>query len=321
MGLDLSALDEKPTDSKGHGKPLEIPVADIIEDPNQPRKSFSEKKLLEMEASIRAKGVKVPISVKAHPEHADKWLLNHGARRLRGSIRAGKETIPAFIDESHDDFDQIIENLQRENLAPMELALSIKSLIGKGFNKSEIAEKLGKDSAAVTHLLTLLELPKCLEDVYQCGKSRSPKTLYGLNTLYLNHPEKVEEWCIASDEITRANVSLLAAQLSPKDTPPPADDNQGSGAVDINQPEPIAENNGTSPKLVLGNKDEFTDKKAKKQPVDNNPLIEVVYKKKKANIILREKPKSDDYMFIRLSDDNSVQEVLVKDCTLKKFIF
>jgi ParB family transcriptional regulator, chromosome partitioning protein len=320
MGLDLSALDEKPTESKGHGKPLEIPVADIIEDPNQPRQSFSEKKLLEMEASIRAKGVKVPISVKAHPEHADKWLLNHGARRLRGSIRAGKETIPAFIDETHDDFDQIIENLQRENLAPMELALSIKGLIGKGFNKSEIAEKLGKDSAAVTHLLTLLELPKCLEDIYQSGKSRSPKTLYGLNNLYLTHPEKVKEWCISSEEITRANVSMLAAELSTNDVPPPADDNQGNGADELKSPGPIAGSNGTSPKLEKREKVEFADKKAKK-PVVNSPLIEVVYKKKKAQIVLSEKPKSDDYMFIRLSDDNSVQEVLVKDCTLKKFIF
>lgn len=331
MVLDLSALQEKPTESQGHGKPLLLPVADIIEDPNQPRKSFSEKKLKEMEASIRAKGVKVPISVKPHPEQSGKWIVNHGARRLRGSIMAEKETIPAFIDEAHDNFDQIIENLQRDDLEPMELALAIKDLMEKGHSQKEIASNLGKDSASITHILTLLDLPKCLDDAYRSGKSTSPKTLYELKAIYEKHPVHVEKWVSDNKEITRADVIELGDQMHViettgriEDTNNPNFDIEGNLLADVAKNNNISDGNSESPPAAKPlNQDKPDTNKGLKLAKGNLPLIEVTYNKKSAFIDTKKKPSSDKRMFIRFFDevDSESFEVLIKSCKLSRIVY
>lgn len=218
MALDLSALEEKPT-----GKPLDIPLADIEEDPDQPRKEFTPEAMQEMTDSIRARGVKTPVSVRSHPSKPGKWMLNYGARRYRGSHAAGRPTIPAFVDEAHDDYDQVIENIQRDDLKPMELALFIKKRLDAGDQKKAIAKNLGKDGAIITQHLALIDPPACIEDAYSNGKCTSPKTLYELRGLHEKFPEQVEAWC-ADDaaEITRKTVADLADELKGKKKPAPA---------------------------------------------------------------------------------------------------
>jgi ParB family chromosome partitioning protein len=217
MALDLSALEDKPTDKHqpvAHsGKPMEILLSNIEEDPNQPRIEFSKESMKEMTASIKDRGVKTPVSVRPHPIKSDKWILNYGARRYRGSIAAGKETIPAFVDASHDHYDQVIENIQRENLTAMELALFIKKRIDKGEKKSVIAKKLSKDGAIITQHLSLIDAPACIEEAYNTSKCTSPKTLYELRSLHDKYPEQVEQWYINGAEITRRTVAELAGEL------------------------------------------------------------------------------------------------------------
>lgn len=196
MALDLSALEEKPTApavagaAQPTGKPLDIPLADIEEDPDQPRKEFTPEAMQEMTDSVRARGVKTPVSVRTHPSKPGKWMLNFGARRYRGSLAAGRATIPAFVDEAHDDYDQVIENIQRDDLKPMELALFIKKRLDAGDQKKAIAKNLGKDGAIITQHLALIDPPACIEDAYSNGKCTSPKTLYELRGLHEKFPEQ-----------------------------------------------------------------------------------------------------------------------------------
>lgn len=228
MALDLSALEAKPAATgpavaaPPTGKPLDIPLEHIEEDPNQPRKEFTPEAMQEMTDSIRARGVKTPVSVRTHPVKPGKWMLNFGARRYRGSLAAGRESIPAFVDESHDDYDQVIENIQRDDLKPMELAFFIKKRLDAGDQKKVIAKNLGKDGAIITQHLALIDPPACIEDAYSNGKCVSPKTLYELRGLYDKFPEQVEAWCVDAKEITRKTVSDLADELKGNKKPAPA---------------------------------------------------------------------------------------------------
>lgn len=227
MALDLSALEEKPTvpaateAAQPTGKPLDIPLAHIEEDPDQPRKEFTAEAMQEMTDSIRTRGVKTPVSVRTHPSKPGKWMLNYGARRYRGSAAAGRASIPAFVDEAHDDYDQVIENIQRDDLKPMELALFIKKRLDAGDQKKAIAKNLGKDGAIITQHLALIDPPACIEDAYSNGKCTSPKTLYELRGLHEKFPEQVEAWCADATEITRKMVAVLADELKGKKKPAP----------------------------------------------------------------------------------------------------
>lgn len=219
MALDLSALEAKHTteygsDMASSGRPMEILLEDIEEDPEQPRKEFSESAMREMIASVKLRGVKTPISIRQHPTKPGKWLLNYGARRYRASIASGKKSIPAFIDEQHDDYDQVIENLQRDDLKPMELAFFIKKRLDLGDKKGDISKQLGKDNTVITHHLALINAPSCIQEIYQSGRCTSPKTLYSLRSLYEKYGEAVETWCNSVEEVTRKSVTELSELLS-----------------------------------------------------------------------------------------------------------
>ena len=133
--LDLSALEGIDLGNPApvaDGTPKQIPLTDILEDPDQPRVEFPEDQMQKMVESIKARGVKTPISVKPHPTEQGKWIINYGARRFRASVMAGKETIPAFVDNDHDDYDQVMENKERLNHSPIELALFIQKKFKQG---------------------------------------------------------------------------------------------------------------------------------------------------------------------------------------------
>jgi ParB family chromosome partitioning protein len=90
------------------------------------------------------RGVKTPISVRDNPDAAGRYLINHGARRVRASKLAHKTSIPAFIDNDYNEADQVIENLQRNELTPREIADFIGRELAKGKKKGDIAKELGK---------------------------------------------------------------------------------------------------------------------------------------------------------------------------------
>jgi ParB family chromosome partitioning protein len=246
MALDLSALEidlDAPSPAAASGKPLELALTDILEDPKNARRVYDPVKMAELTASIAEKGVKSPISVKRHPTIPGKYLTNHGHRRCRGSKEAGKTHIPAFIDELHDDYDQVVENLQREDLTPLELAMFISSKLDEGERKSQIAQKLGKKPAMITEHLALIDPPGPILDLYRQGLLISPRTIYDLRQLYEKYPDQVQAFLEAHEgDIERRTVERWADAIKnpPKSSPEGLgfrhDENQGGSSEGAQPP-------------------------------------------------------------------------------------
>ena len=210
---DLAALDAPAPDAAG--QPLQLPLDDIDEDPEQPRREFDAGALRELSETIRDRGVRQPISVRAHPKDAGRWILNFGARRLRASKLAGLSTIPAFVDASADSYDQVIENEQREGLKPLDLALFIQRRLAAGDIQAEIARRMGKSRQYVTMAMALVDAPDWLLGAYREGRCRGLKELHDLRRLADEDPRRVEAWVADREAITREQVAALRSDLKP----------------------------------------------------------------------------------------------------------
>lgn len=138
----------------------------------QPRSLFEEKAIDELAQSIREKGIIQPIIVRAVE---DGYELIAGERRLIAARRAGMDKIPAIVKEITEEKDlleiALIENIQREDLNPIEKARSYRRLIQE-FNETQemVAEKVGKDRSTVANLLRLLELPESIKKLIEEGR-------------------------------------------------------------------------------------------------------------------------------------------------------
>ncbi|SOO14185.1 ParB/RepB/Spo0J family partition protein [Xanthomonas citri] len=224
MSLDLSALDidlDAPSPSTAaNGKPLELLISDVLEDPKNARKTYDPAKMAELTASVAQSGVKSPISVKPHPAIPGKFIINFGHRRFRASKAAAKTHVPAFIDEVHDDYDQVVENLQREDLTPLDLAMFIQGKLTEGEKKGQIAQKLGKSPATITEHLALIDAPGNLIDLYRQGHLTSPRTFYDLRQLYEKYPDRVQPLIDGHEgAIERRTVDTWAAALKGRPAP------------------------------------------------------------------------------------------------------
>lgn len=216
--LNLDALDAfAGLDIAGQGgTPLQLTIETVHEDPDQPRRAFDPGKLAELTESIKASGVRSPVSVRPHPDIAGHYILNFGARRYRASLAAGRTTIPAFVDQTHTDFEQVVENLQRDDLTAMEMALFIHRKVKEGVRKGEIARRLGISSGAVSKHLILVEGPEEIEALYSSGKCKSPETLYEVSGLISKWPDETRAWLADDADVTRASVEALKRHLAAK---------------------------------------------------------------------------------------------------------
>jgi len=144
---------------------LHVPVDNIRPNPHQPRKEFDEERLGELAHSIKKHGLIQPITVRYIGEK--RFELISGERRLRASKLAGIEEIPAYIREVNDDdiiSFALIENIQREDLNPIEVALGYQRLIEEaGYTQAEVAERVGKNRTTITNMLRLLNLPAFIQ--------------------------------------------------------------------------------------------------------------------------------------------------------------
>ncbi len=230
---DLAALDAPTLENTG--QPLMLPVASIDEDPEQPRREFEDNRLEDLAETIRARGVRQPISVRPNLQAPGRWMLNFGARRLRASKMAGMAEIPAFIDTTADSYDQVIENEQREGLRPLELALFVQKRIALGDNQAEIAKRLGKSRQWVTLATALIEPPDWLLQAYREGRCRGTNELYDLRRLHGEHGDAVEAWAAQQTTITRDRLAEFRATLERRAAPVPAPEGtaaQPTGAAD-----------------------------------------------------------------------------------------
>lgn len=139
-----------------------IPIGSIAPNPAQPRRRFDERTIVELAESIKTAGIMQPVIVRRAPGKTDVYELVAGERRWRAAKLAGLEQIPSIVKELSDaDSAQwaLIENLQREDLGPMEKAAALRSLVERfGLTHAEAAQRVGLERVSVTNLIRLLDL-------------------------------------------------------------------------------------------------------------------------------------------------------------------
>ena len=151
---------------------LMIPVDYIEPNPFQPRQSFDQEALEELAESIRTLGLIQPVTVRK--KAADKYQIISGERRFRACRLCGMELIPAYVRDADDQGMlemAIVENIQRENLDPIEIALSYQRLIDEcRLTQEQMALRVGKKRASVTNYLRLLKLPAKIQHDLKVGQ-------------------------------------------------------------------------------------------------------------------------------------------------------
>ena len=139
----------------------EIPISEIFPNPTQPRRDFDPEALEELADSIRTLGIIQPITVKR--DGAGRYLIISGERRWRAAQLAGLETLPAYIREADDEnlhAMALVENIQREDLNAIEIALGMQRLIDEcNLTQEALSEKVGKKRSTVSNYMRLLKLP------------------------------------------------------------------------------------------------------------------------------------------------------------------
>lgn len=172
-------------------EPKEIDIGLIDRNPDQPRKIFDEEALSELADSIKIHGVIQPIIVK---EMGGRFVIIAGERRWRASRIAGLKTIPCVLKnytEQEISEIAIIENLQREDLNPIESAKAIKNLISQyNLTQDEVADKIGKSRPAVANTIRLLLLPESIISLIESNKISAG---HGRALLALNDTKKQKE--------------------------------------------------------------------------------------------------------------------------------
>ena len=216
----LEGITNSPADVIARpASPSEIPLAAISPNPHQPRKKFSESSLAELAASLKSTGLIQPIVVR---KVGDAFQLIAGERRWRAAKLAGLNTVQAIIREV-DGYTQaqmaLVENIQRENLNPLDRAAAYRSLLNQlGATQAELATRLGEDRSSIANHLRLLDLPE------------SVQTNIADNSLTFGHAkvlasvpsapeqERLAKLCVAQDLSVRALERIIAGGTVPTKT-------------------------------------------------------------------------------------------------------
>jgi len=229
LGRGLESLlgnmkEEAPRAPITAGGILRVPIAKIRANPHQPRTAFAERELAELAESVKAVGIIQPLIVR--PE-GDGYQLIAGERRLRAAKLAGLDTVPV-IERAASDDDlltlALVENLQREDLNPIEKAKGFKELIEKhNLTQDAAAARLGKDRSTMANFVRLLDLPETVQQIVSretisMGHARAllvildPATQYALAL-------RIEKEGLSVRETERIVASLGTAEKKPRRKP------------------------------------------------------------------------------------------------------
>lgn len=313
---DLSGLLNEPDAFVRGAGPLELPLDLIDEDPQQPRTAdnpgFSPTSIAEIGQTIKDRGVKSPISVRENPEVEGRYIINHGARRYRGSKWAEKTAIPAFIDNDYNHADQVIENLQRNELTPREIADFIGRELATGKKKSEIAREIGKSPAFVTQHVTLLDLPDPIAKAFNTGRANDVTVVNELVTAFKKKPQEVTDWLEdENQEITRGSVKLLREFLDDKRKH--EDDDRDPNTVDVLTGKTDAE---------AGDGEQGSGSDSKKEEKEPDPdklkkaIVQVQHNERPARLILNRRPPAEGFAWLKYEDDGQEFEANLSSVTL-----
>ncbi len=186
-----------------HNNSVEINLSDIHSNPYQPRKTFSEESLSELASSIKEYGVVEPIIVK---KDVKGYSIVAGERRCKAAKMAGLKTIPAIVKEFSDQEMMeiaLLENIQREDLNPIDTAESIDNIIkNHSLTQEEFSRKFGKSRSYVTNLLGLLRLPKEVQDKVKKG------TLSMSHARSLSKLDDSDQILYLADRIEKENLNV-----------------------------------------------------------------------------------------------------------------
>lgn len=251
----FEGLDDVTGAVSATGAPLEIALDAIEEDPNQPRTRFSEVELAELAASIVERGVRQAITVTPRGEGGRHRIL-YGARRFRAAQRAGLSTIPAVIRASSPDdtYDQMIENIQRDDLTSAEIAAFVSRRMALGEKQVEIGRRLGKDRAFVAMHAAVAQMPDALRSMLETSPIRG---VYELYQAWRSLPEPVLAFCRSRDRFTRAEAIAFVESLKDPSGADPMSAASSSAArpcprpIDLRAEHPPAHPRATGAKLGL----------------------------------------------------------------------
>lgn len=215
LGRGLSAL-IATGESVGGLRFEEIPTTAVRSNVHQPRRSFPEAGIQELAASIKEVGILQPLVVRATEEGFE---LIAGERRLRAAKEAGIDRVPVLIRQAHEGESMelaLVENLQREDLNPLETAAAYQALMESfGLSRDQLASRLGKSRAAVTNTLRLIQLPESVRNLLAEGKLSEghARTLLPLEdeTSMLDLAKKVEPQRLSVRRLEQMVRELLAA--------------------------------------------------------------------------------------------------------------
>ena len=225
-GLD-SLFADLPETSADDASVTSLPLREIEPDPEQPRKTFDETALAELSQSIAENGLLQPIAVR--PKKAGPgYIIIAGERRWRASRMAGLDEVPVLVKEVTDEQAAalaLIENLQREDLDPIEEAEGCQQLIDKyGLTQETAAKRLGKSRSALTNTLRLLSLPDPVREQVRTGKLSTghAKALLGLSDA--NLIEAAAQQIEAKGMNVRQTEALCRRLSRPPKAPKPVED-------------------------------------------------------------------------------------------------
>lgn len=282
------------------GQPLTLEVNLIDEDPNQPRTSFDESTLAELSNSIKERGVKTPISVRENPENSERYIINHGARRLRATKILGLDTIPALIDNDYLLTDQIVENIQREDLSSHELAKVVDRLEKSGFKKSDIATQLGKSNAWVSQYSRLNKLPEPIALAFESGKIKDVTVANELAKLFDSNPNDVLEVLSNEVEIGRGDVKNLKAYLN-------------------NETETVLVNDESTEKYTIADQDsppKINEPKVTDPNKFKNPRLKATYQGQLVTVNVKKRPSDFDLIWVKFDDNGAEEEAVIENVKL-----
>lgn len=216
LGRGLESLFEDATPSFESDTRIEtLPLREIEPDPDQPRKTFDDETLAELSASIAEHGLLQPIAVRPKPSGG--YLIVAGERRWRASRMAGLTEVPVIVKDVTDEQAMelaLVENLQREDLDPVEEAAGIRELMTRcDLTQEQAARKLGKSRSALANSLRLLSLPETVLELLKSGfiTIGHAKVVLGLPT-----PELQEEAAqmIADNQLNVRQAEALCKKLA-----------------------------------------------------------------------------------------------------------
>ncbi len=202
VGQYLDDIQNNSADAPGR-KELELPINEIRPNPYQPRKEFDKKALEELSESIKTHGIFTPLLVRKSVSGYD---LITGERRLRAAKMAGLKTVPAIeVDFTEEQMMEIaiLENVQREDLNPIEEAAAYDSLVKKlGYTQEKLAERVGKSREYCANIMRLLKLPN---EVQKMVVNKQLTMSHVRPLLALDDEEKIYE---AAEKVKRDKMSV-----------------------------------------------------------------------------------------------------------------